>query len=329
MERRPARAHVIGGGMKIRGVFVTVTLVLSIALGGCVSITGPVPVVDAAKSRTANDIYLNGDVVGPFNSPDSSKRFGMSPLQWRNAVVGARLDAVDQNYEAYARALRSERTSFNLASDPLALGLAGGGSVAAKSAANGLAAASAGIIAANSTLNKDAYANATVEALIAQMDAGRATVRAEIEQGLKNSDVAYRLDSALGDVQRYERAGTLERAISQVTTAANAAKVAAEANLDLVRNTQFIASTDAAVKVNDRVAGLTDAQALAVLSAMKTKLPERSNAIQENLKAIVPGLDKITDGGSAKKALQAWSVLDDRTSNFQKEWADALDAATK
>lgn len=304
-------------------------LCITLALSGCASIDGPSPVVTAAKGQSANDTYINGDVLGAFYSPDATKRSGMSPLQWRNTVVGAQLDAADQNYAAYASALRSERSRLALGSDLVVVGLSEGASLAKKATANALAAASAGIVGANAAINKDAYYNATVEALISQMDAERATVRAQINKAMANSETAYPLANALGDVRRYEAAGTMDRAITKMNAAASAAKTIAEANLDLVRNSHFLETEDAVAKLLSRVAALTDTQALNALNIMKTKLKERSQAVQQNVTAIVPGLDKIADGVSAKKAMQAWLTLDDRAPDLQKEWSDALDIATK
>jgi hypothetical protein len=304
-------------------------LFLMLALSACASISGPYPVVNAKKAQAANEAYINGDVLGAFYGADANKRNGLTPLQWRNTVVGAQLDAADQNYAAYVSGLRSEHNSFALAADLIGIGLSEGASVAGKATANALSAASAGILSANTAINKEAFYNATIEALISQMDAERATVRAEIQKGMQNSETAYPLESALGDVRRYEAAGTIDRAITKVNAIASAAKVAAEANLDLVRGTPFVEAKDTAAELLGRIVGLNDAQALALLSAMKPKIVERSAALQQNIKALVPGLDKISDGATAKKALQTWIVLDDRTPDFQKEWSDALDAASK
>jgi hypothetical protein len=204
----------------------------ALSMAGCTSLgEGPAPVVNAKKAQAAQDIYINGDIIGAFYSSDAKARGGLTPLQWRNTVVTAQLDAADENYAAFVNALHSERNTEALGTDLIVLGLAGGGAVASKAVANALSAASAGFVGAGAAINKELYYSSTIQALIAQMDAGRATVRAHIIQSMQGNESVYPLGSALGDIRSYEAAGTLDRAIAQVTATASAAKTAADAQV--------------------------------------------------------------------------------------------------
>jgi hypothetical protein len=77
------------------------------------------------------------------------------------------------------------------------------------------------------------------------------------------------------------------------------------------------------------VTQLTPDQALVVAKLMESNLADRSQILRQILKNRDPQGKHLQDGAIAKAFLQQWVVQDNRDSASQKQWADALDTATK
>jgi hypothetical protein len=73
-----------------------------LVFGGCAVLQGaPTPATDVAQENTAFAIYLTGDVLERAVSPNNADRNGMTQLEWRDAVIAARLQIMDQNFQAF------------------------------------------------------------------------------------------------------------------------------------------------------------------------------------------------------------------------------------
>src|SRR5437899_1909788 len=107
-----------------------------------------------------------------------------------------------------------------------------------------LAASSAGIIGVKGAIDADLFYQKTMPALVAQMDAQRRTVLANILQGLSQGLDLYPLQQGLRDVDSYYAAGTIPGAISGVVTDAGAKSE--EADIKISRDQQFVANQGAA-----------------------------------------------------------------------------------
>jgi hypothetical protein len=176
--------------------------------------------LDAQQERSDLSLYLSGDVLLKSYSSNNQLRGGMTALAWRDAVVAARLEIADRNYQAFKNELYAETAGLNLGVDLAALGLTGAAAVAGGGAAQALAAAATGVIGAGTAFNKDALYAKTLPAIFAQMEANRTQVLLRIRNSQLNNEIQYPLSLALSDVTAYERAGTLEAAIEALTTSA-------------------------------------------------------------------------------------------------------------
>jgi hypothetical protein len=185
-----------------------------LAFSGCAVLQGaPAPATDVAQETTAFSIYLTGDVLERAVSPNNSDRNGMTRLEWRDAVIAARLQIMDQNFQAFKSQLRAQISGLNLGTDVAALGLTAASAVTSGGTAKALAAASTGLIGVGTAFNKDALFQQTLPAIFAQMDADRSSVLIRIREAQAQTDVTkYPLAIALTDLTAYERAGTLESA---------------------------------------------------------------------------------------------------------------------
>ena len=244
-------------------------------------------------------------------------------------MVYGRINVIDIRYHQFEAQLTGTRNSVSTGADLTVLILNGVGATTGSSAAKtALAAASGGVIGAKSTVSTDLFYEKTMPALVAQMRANRQQALVKIETGLGQTVDEYSLGEALNDVQAYYAAGSLPSAVQEVTSQAGASLAEANKALTEARDRTFVEGRPAAEALLDRVTALTPTQALAVLTAMKVKLSERPAVTQTWIKSMLPRLDATTNGDDAKEILKRWVVLDGRSPDQQKQWTDALEAAT-
>ena len=159
----------------------------------------------------------------------------------RNEIMFARMRAYDITFADFEKRLYGDGNAVTLGSDLVGLILAGltatAGGAATKSA---LGAASAGVIGANTAINKDLYYQKTIPALLAQMEADRLQAKAPIVAGMKLPDEQYPLIQAYVDLDAYKNAGSIPAAINAINKDTGTAK---EEALDALRSTSFVEDT--------------------------------------------------------------------------------------
>jgi hypothetical protein len=211
----------------------------------------------------------------------------------RNKIVNGRLRAVDLNYYAFVKALFVQHNSASLAADIAVLGLNAAGAVAGGALTKAaLAAASAGIVGVKGAVDADLFYQKTMPALVAQMDAQRKTILAQILRGLTEGVSQYPLQQALRDVDSYYAAGTIPGAITGIVGDAGAKT--AEADNEIIQISGPLADDVYArqVKAHDWIRSLTNEQDLdKVIRALNLSLPANSTAGQKR-NAIFRELDK-------------------------------------
>jgi hypothetical protein len=246
---------------------------LAVALTGCGVIRGaPEPIIDTSQERTDLSNYLAGDVLRKYYAASDRERNDMTQTDWRDAVIAARIELIDQNYQAFKNQLYGTTAGLNLVTDLAALGLSGAAAVSGAGAAQSLAAASAGVIGAGIAFNKDAFYQKTLPAIFAQMEANRLAVLVRIRIAQANDPGArYSLPTALADIAEYERAGTLETAIQALTTSATIQGDASKVQLERIFS---YGSRDAATKtLDDLLTGTNGRLDQAKLQAMRACFP--------------------------------------------------------
>jgi hypothetical protein len=283
----------------------------ALALSACGAIRGaPAPVIDSSQEKLDFSNYLSGDVLMKFYSPDSSQRGGMTPLAWRDAVIAARLEITDQNYQTFKNDLYAETSGINLGTDLLALGLTAAGTVAGKGVTQALSAASAGVLGASAAFNKDALYQKTLPALFAQMDADRTSVLVRIRSSELNDEAKYPLSAALTDITAYERAGTLETAIQALTTSATNQADANKQQLAQITGLTVLPADVAARKqgFSDYIQTLVKGNQKVTLDqiADQLKVPKDNNIITER-QNILHAVDSKVNGSDAANAMTSLS----------------------
>jgi hypothetical protein len=303
----------IGIGTKLTIAFLCLTLVAS-----CASMSGYPP---ASIDQNAELKSLQ-----PYFSPD--KVNSCADKQCRNEIISGRLRAVDLNYYAFVKVLFEQYSASTLSADIIVLGLNAAGAVAGGAATKAaLAAASAGVVGVKGAIDADLFYQKTMPALVAQMDAQRKTVLANILKGLSQELAQYPLQQGLGDVDAYYASGTIPGAISGIVTDAGAKSE--RADIKITRNQQFVANFAKANTTVDRISKLSQAQALALAKLMEVHISERDSNTQQLIKLWDPNATRLTSGKNAKQLLSQWAAMDSRDDQSTNEWQTNLNIVEK
>ncbi len=268
MVVKPDPIHsTVGSPKHCRSSVSVLFIALTLLLTGCNAIRGaPEPVIDTDQARRDLATYLSGDVLRKFYLANDAARDGMTRLAWRDAVIAARVEIADQNYQAFKNELYAETAGVNLATDLAALGLTGAAAVASRVSAQALSVAAGGVIGAGTAFHRDALYQKTLPAIFAQMEASRTAALLRLRGGQLGDETRYPLSLALADLSAYERAGTLEGAIQVLTTTATND---AEANKDQLA----------------RITGLT---------VLPRDIQSRKQAFSDYIQGLVKSKDKAT-----------------------------------
>jgi hypothetical protein len=225
-------------------VVCTLALVSGI-LSGCNTIRGfpnPPKTVDVAMPEP--DWELGPQAIKAYNNapnPDAQKTF-------RNEIIDARLAALDRAFGDYERAIYQEDVKAGLGTDFALLALTAGTTVVgAASTKTALGAASVAVAGGAASFDKRTLFDKTLPALLAQMVAGRETIRAQIAANKKLATADYSWSAADSDLQRFAFAGSLVGAIAGVTQDAGQKAAAAKQLVQDVTNGVFQNSTNSQI----------------------------------------------------------------------------------
>lgn len=124
--------------------------------------------------------YFKAELMTRYETSSDGPRLAL-----RDTIVINRMLAYDATFSVFKRQLLTEGNSVNTVGDLIVLALNGlGATTGAAATKAALAAASAGIIGAKTAISSDLFYQRALPALIAQMDANRATAKAAILNGL-------------------------------------------------------------------------------------------------------------------------------------------------
>lgn len=146
----------------------------------------------------------------------------------RNAILRDLVFQIDQNYFAFEAHLQKSRANFNVATDLATLGLGSAGALASQSAANILAAISAGIAGGRTSVDKNYFNDLGTTAIIIQMRASRGQAYKVILRGMKENISGYSLKEGLIDIVKYHNGGRVIAALTQLTETASQENTSAQ-----------------------------------------------------------------------------------------------------
>ena len=206
-------------------------LIAATALGGCVNFSGfsDDPLKPDANSIAAlNQQYGSPAILNCYHEGNCTAPKLADRRAVRDYIVLGRMHVYRVEFSLLVRTLSGGNNVFSVGSDLTALALNGLGATTGDAATKAaLAAASAGVLAANGAVDKDLFYSKTVPAIITQMEANRARAEATIFEGLKLGDDKYDLGRATHDLDILNDSGSLSDAISSITQKATDEKKAA------------------------------------------------------------------------------------------------------
>jgi hypothetical protein len=160
--------------------------------------------------------------------------------QLRDIIVLSQVRAYDIEFNGFERSLYAAGNGMSTGSDLVLLVLNGLGATLGGAATKAaLAAASTGIVGAQTAITKDLFYQKTLPALIAQMEANRSVVELRIFTGLTQEDAKYSLLLAYLDLQALKQAGGIPQAITNLTQQAADANDASQAKIQELRSLPY------------------------------------------------------------------------------------------
>jgi|GEM_PF-2586450 len=207
----------------------------------------------------------------------------------RDNIVDGRIRAIDINFNLFQKALFREGVLTNVTADWAVVALNAAGTVTGGAGAKAaLAAASGGLVGAKGNLDKEAYFEKTMPAILCQMVAERKKVLARIREGMSLMPLdGYPLSRALIDVEDYYAVGTIPGAISAVTQDAGEKSQNADDKMEIVFN---------------RTAGSISPENLKKVKAINSAIDNLSDEKAISLNDMSPTDDsKLVDAGIVKR----------------------------
>jgi hypothetical protein len=201
-------------------------------LGGCAGISGiPQRSANIETELQSLSSYFASTVITTYNSKlnDASKK------EYRDEVISARIRAIDLNYNEFIKNISEEAKKLNIGSDSAVLILGAVGAVSTVTSTQAiLAATSATVTGVKGSIDKNAYYDSTLLALVSQMQANRKQTLVNLYIGLELGVKNYSLMRALIDIEDYFQAGTIIGAVSEINKASGVQKSEAEAELSKI-----------------------------------------------------------------------------------------------
>lgn len=227
--------------MQVINIFVRMLAMKSGFLGlllvtGCASLrTSPDPIISLSDNLALVKTVPMVASVQKFDS-GVGMPVGMEKKDYRNMVLTIYLNAIDSQYQRFRTEVSGESHGANFGVDLAIIGLTSGASFASKAVANQLSAVASVFAGAKGSFDKNFYFDKTLPALLSAMDASRLKVRTRIVENMRIDETQYPLSSAFADVNEYQMAATLDRAIEEITSNASAKRESAVVALaDAVR----------------------------------------------------------------------------------------------
>ena len=161
-------------------------------------------------------------------------------LRLRNDIVEARIHATNLHFGLFEQELYRQGIGIGVGTDWVVLALgcvtATVGGEATKAA---LGAVSSGITGAKASFDRHAMFERSVPVIMAEMVASRKAALLALRTGLERGDSEYSLFQALGDLERYYRAGTVPGSLAEIAEDAGSKAASAEEGLREVLSGSF------------------------------------------------------------------------------------------
>lgn len=294
------------------------------AATACAAIRGAPEAPRPATKAQSDPAYLIeaavlADYLGPRTPEDKRTR--------RNEIIDERILEIDTQYRRYEDEMWRGRVGGNIAVDWALLALSGAGAtIGGEELKTVLAATSTGVIGARESFDKQAFFDATLPALFAQMIAEQAKVKALIAEKKLLSAADYTIYAAQSDLWNLVRAGTIRGILHAIALDAgakeeDAQEKEADVQLKIVRDKTFdIALTPRVDRLKQRIRALDVSKAMELASNLPIESDSGSAAVENNFDA-----DFASDEDSVKDALEYFVSFMNRTEENVSAFEAALE----
>jgi hypothetical protein len=171
----------------------------------------------------------------------------------RNKIVYDLLGMIDTEHAKFMNDIKNSVAGKNILADFFVLGLNAAGAVTGGEAIKTILAVTSGaVVGANSSIDKNEFANNTINSIYCQMMASKLKIETKIMTALKLNTTEYPLEAALRDVWHYYLAGTLLQAVADLTQTTATKKTEADNEL---QNTQSNNANSTQPKVSPSAGG--------------------------------------------------------------------------
>jgi hypothetical protein len=199
-------------------------------LAGCATMTSaPKRSGDVVTELQSLEQYFAANVISTY---DSLKTKPEEQKTYRNNVIFGRIRAIDLHYNQFIQDISREGKGMGIGTDSAVLLFSAAGTLSKVSSTKSIFAQSSGVVTGvKSSIDKNAYYDKTLYALISQMQASRQEALVTLYKGLETSVDQYPLLKALIDVESYYQAGTIAGAARAITKSSGEQKAIADTEM--------------------------------------------------------------------------------------------------
>ncbi len=244
----------------------------------------------------------------------------------RNRLIETRMAVIDAYFKEFQAGLVKENVRADFGIALLGVGVGAAGSLVAETASQILSAVSGGLAGAQAAYGKAVLYDKAMAALLAQMQAGRKVIAAQIFDRWALDTDKYPMWMARTDLEAYYFAGSLPGAI--LATAADAQAKEKRADAVLLRPITDLAVSDEMFRRREEletaIDGLDAAKAKALVTKIAADFQETKSFIGRQYPPTVRDAD--SGGSKAKVLLKRLVSSTVRSPDDAEKWQKALEA---
>jgi hypothetical protein len=208
------------------------------SLSCCASLRGfPEPPRPASVAQQDPQYLIEPEALKRYTNETDQERNKLL----RNEMIDERVLEIDSRFQEFEMELWRQGVGLGIGTDWVQLAIAGAtatlGGEAVKAA---LGAASAGLVGAKSSFDKNAFMEKTLPLIMSGMVAEREPVRASIERNKQLPVADYTVFAALSELKKFIRAGTIPGTIQAIAIDAGNKATRADKDIKNIRSARFV-----------------------------------------------------------------------------------------
>lgn len=301
-------------------------LAVGLSLSGCATFQGGMPNL---PFNTEEEL---GIVKDQLKTAASVQTYYDAPsVETRNKFIASRLVITNIEYLKFIKQLSADEAQIHAAADILVLSLDVASTaftpVKTKTILSGLSSITGG---ARLSIDKNAFLEKTMSALVSAMNAQRKDVLKRIIKGTAIDLNGYTFEQALSDINDYYLAGTFHGALTSIQRDASVKEDKADAEIRTFMTSRDAKFVDSSVQTRvDSLLSEVDKLPDASLFGLVKAPPVTDPFAEKVVAATDPGNLRNTDRKAAITALKMRIVLSKRDEDSLSAWDAAIRALIK